>query len=141
MKIMAIDFGDKRTGLACCDETETLAFPVETIIETNIKALINKIVKKITQLKVKLIVIGNPVNMNGSLGPRSKICAKFKEKLQKATNLPTILWDERQTTLLAQRFMIDSKTKKSKKKNLIDQVAATIILENYLKFKKNTEKL
>lgn len=137
MIILSIDLGEVKTGIACCDKNETIAFPITTIIETNNKNLLQKIIQQIIKQKAQMIVIGNPVNMNGSCSLRSQKCKKFANKLKNATNLPVVLWDERQTTLLAQRIMIHSCTKKNKKKKLVDQIAATIILENYLKFKQN----
>lgn len=134
---MAIDLGDSKTGLACCDSNETLAFPAGTITETNKKILIEKLVNAISNMKIELVVVGNPINMNGSVGPRSQKCKKFADKLRSKINIPVKLWDERQTTLLANRLLIEASTKKQKKKKLIDEVAATIILENFLKFRKN----
>ncbi len=134
---MAIDLGDSKTGLACCDLNETLAFPVGTITETNQKILIEKLINTISNMQIELVVVGNPINMNGSVGPRSKKCKKFADKLKSRLKIPVKLWDERQSTLLANRLLIEASTKKRKKKKLIDEVAATVILENFLKFRKN----
>ena len=136
MIIMAIDFGTTRTGLACCDKNETFAFPVKTIFENNLNNLIDKIIAQIIMLKVEMLVIGNPINLNGTLSDKSKLCADFKKKIQNKIKIPAILWDERLTTTLAHRLIIASGTKKSKKKKITDQIAATIILENYLTFRK-----
>ncbi len=137
MIILAIDLGDIRTGLAYCDKNEILACPLETIIESNQNILIQKTKNIIIKYKIELIVVGNPINMNGSCGPRSEKCVKFSEKLKNISKVPVILRDERQTTLLANRLLIESNTKKTKKKKLVDAVAATLILNEYLDFRKN----
>ena len=93
MKIIAIDLGDTRTGIACCDENEQLAFPVETILEKNEQMLLKKIADKIKQLNAKLAVVGNPINMDGSRGFRSLKCEKFAHKLKKITNITIELYD------------------------------------------------
>lgn len=139
MKILAVDLGDLRTGLAFCDENETLAVPLATIFETNKQKLIEKIADQIKALKIEAVVVGNPINMNGSAGPRSKTCEKFAQALKQRTSLPVSLWDERQTTLLANRIMTTLNTKKKNKKNLVDKIAASLILESYLNFRKNNQ--
>lgn len=115
MKILAVDLGDARTGLACCDKNETLAAPLSTIFETNQKKLLEKIIKQIETLQIETVVVGNPINMDGSLGPRSNKCGKFATKLQQSTKIPVVLWDERQTTIMANRIMTTLKTKKKTK--------------------------
>ena len=139
MKILAIDLGSLRTGLAFCDKNETLAMPLATICETNKNKLIEKILEQIQKLKIEMIVIGNPINMNGSTGLQSKNCEKFANWLKQCSGLPVNLWDERQTTTIANRIMTSLKTKKKHKKNLVDKIAATLILESYLKFRKNNK--
>ena len=137
MRILAIDLGDVRTGLAFCDELETFAAPLCTITETNRKKLIEKIAEQIQALKIETVVVGNPINMNGSLGPRSAKCKTFAAALQKTVNVPAVLWDERQTTLMANKIMANVNTKKKHKKMMVDKIAAVLILESFLSFRKN----
>ncbi len=138
MKIMAIDFGDSRTGLAVCDKLERLAVPVGVIKESNFEKVVEKIVNEITNAKVDKVIVGYPKNMNGSVGERAEkselLLAKLKEKVN---DIPIILWDERNTTKSATIFLNTTNTRGQKRKKIIDAVAATIILESYLNYRKN----
>lgn len=137
MKIMAIDLGDARTGLAVCDRTEFLASPIGTIIEKDFSQLIKKIIAAVEEYDVKMVVVGHPVNMDGSFGERAKKCEKFADELKKLVDISVILWDERQSTMLASQYLNATNTRGKKRKSVIDEVAATIILESYLKYRKN----
>ncbi len=141
MKILAIDLGEKRTGIAICDKNETISYPLEIIVETDKKQLIEKIFTISKENKADLILVGFAKNMDGSIGQRAKNCEKFAKDLKEKTKLPVALWDERQTTKLASRFLIESNTKKRKKKKVIDGVAATIILDSFIQFRKNANKI
>lgn len=141
MKIISIDLGEKRTGVAICDKNETISYPLEVIIETNKKRLIEKIFQISEKNKAELILVGFAKNMNGSIGEKAKNCENFAKELKEKTKLPVALWDERQTTKLASRFLIESNTKKRKKKNIIDGVAATIILDSFIQFRKNNNEI
>ena len=137
MKIMAVDLGDARTGLAVCDRTEFLASPIGTIAEKDFSQLISKVAAAIKEYDVKMVVVGHPVNMDGSVGERAKKCEKFAEELKKFTDVSVVLWDERQSTMLASQYLNATNTRGKKRKSVIDEVAATIILESYLKYRKN----
>ncbi len=141
MKILAIDLGEKRTGIAICDKNETISYPLEIIVEIDRKKLIEKIFQISNENKAELILVGFAKNMDGSIGEKAKICEKFAKDLKEKTKLPVALWDERQTTKLASRFLIESNTKKRKKKKVIDGVAATIILDSFIQFRKNNNKI
>lgn len=141
MKILAIDLGEKRTGIAICDKNETISYPLEIIIETDKNKLIEKIFQIVNENKADLILVGFAKNMDGSIGEKAKNCEKFAKDLKEKTKLPVALWDERQTTKLASRFLIESNTKKRKKKKVIDGVAATIILDSFIQFRKNNNKI
>ena len=141
MKILAIDLGEKRTGLAICEKDELIAFPLTVIFEENKKKLMEKIKDIACKNSVDMFVVGLPVNMDGSLGEKAKICEKFALMLKEETNQDVALWDERQTTILAQKYLINSGTKIKKKKKIIDKVAATIILEDFLNYKKNNNQI
>ena len=85
----------------------------------------------------ELIVVGHPLNMDGSKGPRAQLCEEFAEKLRELVSVPVVLWDERQTTVSAIGFLNETNTRGKKRKQVIDAVAATIILENYLNYRRN----
>lgn len=138
MKIMAVDFGDARTGLAVCDRTEFLATPVGVIKETDFETCVKKVAYAATQeLGVEMVVVGLPKNMDGSLGERAQLCDKFARALRALIPLPVDTWDERQTTVQATGYLNEMNVRGKKRKEVIDQVAATIILESYLQYRKN----
>lgn len=137
MKIMSVDLGDTRTGLAACDKTEFLASPIGVIVEKNFDQCLKKVAIAVKEYQIELIVVGNPINMNGTLGDRSKKSALFKEKLEKIVEIPVVLWDERSTTVSATKYLNEVNVRGKKRKESIDAVAATIILENYMIYRKN----
>ena len=103
MKIMSIDLGKARTGIALSDESESFAFPREVITEYNEERLIEKLVQKADELGAALIVVGHPQNMNGSEGERAEECAAIAKKIGEKSGIETVLWDERCTTVSAHR--------------------------------------
>ena len=134
MKIMGIDFGAVRTGVAVCDETMLLASPVCVITEKNEKALIAKLSELAADHKVEKIVAGRPVNMDGSVGDRTEINERLARLLEKASGISVAMWDERLTTVSAERALNVTNTRGKKRKDIIDAVSAVIILEAYMKF-------
>lgn len=136
MKIMAVDYGDARTGLAVCDRTEFLASPIGTIEEKRFDVLIQKVAHMAGEYDVSEIVVGLPLNMNGSFGPRAEKCKQFADALNEIVDCPVNMWDERSTTVSAVNYLNETNTRGKKRKEVIDQVAATIILESYLDFRK-----
>ena len=137
MKILAVDYGDSRTGLACCDRTEYLASPIGVIHEKVMGRVMQQVAAAAEEYEVGEIVVGHPLNMNGSAGPRAKLCAQFAEDLGRLVNVPVRLWDERGTTVSAAGYLNDTNTRGQKRKDVIDEVAATIILESYLAYRRN----
>lgn len=137
MKILAIDLGKVRTGLAMCDKDEILASPIGTLTEKNSEILIEKIISKINEYKIETIVIGFPKNMDGSIGESALRAQKFAEILGEKINIPVNLWDERKTTVTAHEYLNETNVRGKKRKNIIDTVSASIILENYMQFKKS----
>ena len=115
MKIMAVDFGDARTGLAVCDKTEFLASPAGVIQERNFDNCIEKVAQKAKELEAEGIVVGYPKNMNGSIGPRAEKCALFAEKLKALVDMPVELWDERSTTVSAHNILNETNTRQVRK--------------------------
>ena len=120
MKIMAVDYGDSHTGLACCDRTETLASPLGVIDEKNFNVCVEKVAAASVEYEVGMIVVGNPLNMNGSAGPRSEKCQLFAELLRNFVEVPVVMWDERSTTVTAHQMMNDVNKRGKKRKAVID---------------------
>lgn len=139
MKIMAVDYGDVRTGLAVCDRTEFLASPIGTVEERNAQILCMKIAHLAEQYEVGEIVVGFPKNMNGSVGPRAQKCEAFANMLAGIANVPVNLWDERSSTVSAHNYLNETNVRGKKRKDVVDQVAATIILENYLDYRRKKQ--
>ena len=137
MIIMSVDLGKARTGIAVSDKNEGFAFPKTVINEYNTEKLVKKIADWAKELEAEQIVVGLPKNMDGSLGWRAEECSDIAEKIKVATSLPVVLWDERCTTVSAHTALNFTDTRGKKRKEVVDAVAAVIILEDYLKFKKN----
>ena len=134
---MSVDLGKARTGIAVCDKTEFLASPYTVIFEKSPNKLPEKVAQAVKDTKAELVVVGLPKNMDGSLGFRSRECTETAEKIRELSGIQTILWDERCTTVSAHTVLNFTDTKGKKRKNVIDAVAAVIILEDYLNFRKN----
>ncbi len=133
MVILAVDFGDARTGLAVCDKTELLASPVTVIHERYVPNVIEKIKAAAQPLHPEQFVVGLPKNMDGSCGDRAQKCAAFAKELEEKTGIETVLWDERLTTVAAHRALSEVNVRGKKRKNVVDAVAAVMILEDYLR--------
>ncbi len=137
MVIMSIDLGDARTGVAVSDAGEGFAFPKGVIHEYNKEKLLLKLCEKARELGAEQLVVGFPKNMDGSVGFKAKECEELGKRLSEMTGLPLVLWDERCTTVSAHTALNFTDTRGKKRKNVVDAVAATIILEDYLRSKKN----
>ena len=137
MKIMAVDYGDARTGLAVCDRTETLASPIGVIHERDFAATAQKVSFAVREYDVKMVVVGYPKNMNGTVGERAEKCERFANLLRNLVAVPVELWDDRSTTVSAHGYLNETNTRGKKRKAVIDAVAATIILESYLGYRRN----
>ena len=132
MKIMAVDLGQVRTGLAVSDPTEQLASPVGTITEKNTDKLLEKVAAAAREQGVQQLVVGHPRNMDGSRGESARRAETFAASLEQAAALPVVLWDERMTTVSAIGYLNQTDTRGKKRKAVVDTVAATIILQDYL---------
>ncbi len=140
MIIMSVDLGKARTGIAISDSGESFAFPKTVITEYNTEKLVKKVAALANEYGAELIVVGYPKNMNGSLGSRAEECKDIAEKIGMESGTETVLWDERCTTVSAHTALNFTDTRGKKRKEVIDAVAAVIILEDYLKFRKNNLK-
>lgn len=132
MKIMAIDYGDARTGIAFCDANEIIASPYTVIKERYQPNLIKKITEIINNENPKKIVIGLPRNMDGTYGYRCNACKDFANELSKCCNVPIDFQDERLTTVLAHNVLSENNVKGKKRKNVVDAVSAVMILQSYI---------
>lgn len=137
MIIMSVDLGKARTGIAVSDNGEGFAFPKKVITEYNTEKLVQKIADTANELSAELIVVGYPKNMDGSIGSRAQECMEIGKKIGEATKKEIIMWDERCTTISAHTALNYTDTKGKKRKQVVDAVAAVIILEDYLNFRKN----
>ena len=136
MIIMAVDYGDVRTGIAVCDKFEMLASPVCVITQRK-KELLNEEIKALAEKhKAELIVVGLPKNMDSSEGERAVKCTEFAKELSEATGLEFVMRDERLTTVTAHNALNVTNTRGKKRKAVVDQVAAVVILQDYIDYRR-----
>lgn len=132
MRILGIDYGDARVGVAVSDELGFMAQGVGTVKNRGMKNLIADLTNIIDEYKPEKIVVGLPKNMDGTVGFRGEETYKFTDKLKTVYDGEIIYWDERLTTVGASRFLNETNTRGKKRKNVVDTVAACLILEGYL---------
>ena len=137
MKILAVDLGKVRTGTAVCDPGEILASPLRVIRQTNRVLLAEEIAELARENRAEEIVLGHPVNMDGSEGESARGAQEFAVLLREKTGLPVVLRDERGTTLTAHNYLNETDTRGKKRKAVVDAVAATVILQDYLEYRRN----
>lgn len=135
-KIMGIDYGDARTGVAISDLMCSIVGSTCVVSSRNTEKAIADIVRLAKDNMVGEIVVGLPRNMDGSEGPRAELCRQFGEMLGEATGLPIKMWDERRTTVEAHNILSQHNYHGKKRKDTVDAVAASLILEGYLNFKR-----
>ena len=132
MRIMAIDYGDARTGVAISDLLCTLVGSATVVPSRNTEKAIADIVRLAQENQVGEIVVGLPKNMDGTVGPRAEKAAAFAETLRQAADLPVTLWDERRTTVDAHNILFNNGKNAKQRKKVVDAVAASLMLEGYL---------
>lgn len=135
MRIMGLDYGSKTVGVAVCDPLGITAQTVETITrkdENKLRQTLARIEALIEEYAIERIVLGYPKNMNNTIGERAKKTEELKGALERRTGLPVILWDERLTTVAAERVLIESGVRREHRKESVDQIAAAMILQGYL---------
>lgn len=135
MKIMGVDYGDARTGIAISDLMCTIVGSTCVVPSRNTEKAIADIVKLCKDNMVGEIVVGLPRNMDGTEGARAELCREFAAKLGEATGLKITMWDERRTTVEAHNILSQHNYHGKKRKNTVDAVAASLILEGYLNFR------
>ena len=134
MKIMGIDLGQARTGVCVSDLSGFLAGRSITIAQHNRDKLLEEICREVESEKPGRIVVGLPLNMNGTEGPKALECREYAARIAQATGVETLLWDERGTSVTANRILSDAGKKRSKQRARVDAVAAQIILQSYLDY-------
>lgn len=136
MKIMGLDYGDARTGVAISDLLCTLVGSTTVLPSRNEEKLLADIVRLTKENGVGTIVVGLPRNMDGTEGPRAEVCRAFAEKVKEITGVDVEMWDERRTTVEAHQILSDHNYHGKKRKNTVDAVAASLILEGYLAYRR-----
>lgn len=139
MKMIAFDLGESRTGVSTCDAGELLASPLTVVAEKSPARRLEKLAALVRESGAGRIVVGHPLNMDGSRGERAVLCEQIAERLQTVTGVPAVLWDERRTTVAAHEILNVTDTRGQKRKNTVDAVAAVLILENYLEYLHRTK--
>ena len=137
MRIMAIDYGDAHTGIAISDPTGFLAGFTTVIDAYRPEVVAQRVAALAREHGVEELVLGHPINMDGSRGPRSEKAQAMKALLEEVTALPVALWDERRTTIDAHNILLNSGKNAKKRKKIVDAVAASLILEGYLTYRKS----
>lgn len=132
MRILALDLGEKNIGVAVSDPLEITAQGVKVIRRSNMKKDLAQIRELIEEYSVEKIVLGYPLNMDGSAGEKAREALAFKEKLENVFSLSVVIWDERLTTVAAQRTLLAAGLRRSERKKVVDKVAAVLILESYM---------
>lgn len=136
MKIMAIDYGDAHTGVAFSDSTGFLTGTTTTIHSRSADVVLSELARLAKEQGAEEIVMGFPRNMDGTEGPRAELYRAFAGRVEEATGLKPVLWDERRTTVDAHRILQQAGKNAKKRKKTVDAVAASLILEGYLDYKR-----
>jgi putative Holliday junction resolvase len=132
MRMMGLDLGDKTIGIAVSDELGWTAQGIEVIRRSSKEQDLKRIKELVDQYEIGQIVIGLPKNMNGTIGPRGEICQAFAQWIHERLQLPVDLWDERLTTVAADRTLLEANVSRKKRKQVVDKIAASFILKGYM---------
>ena len=132
MRIMSLDVGSRTIGIACSDALLMTAQGIETIRRTSLEKDFNRLQELIAEYEVHELVVGMPKNMNGTKGERAEKTEEFVEKMKEVIDLPVSYWDERLSTVMADRQLIAADVSRKKRKSVIDKMAAVVILQGYL---------
>ena len=132
MRIMSLDVGSRTIGIACSDALLMTAQGIETIRRTSLEKDFNRLQELISEYEVHELVVGMPKNMNGKKGERAEKHEEFVAKMKEVIDLPVTYWDERLSTVMAERQLIAADVSRKKRKSVIDKMAAVVILQGYL---------
>lgn len=136
MRIMGIDYGDARTGIAISDLLCSIVGTATVIHSRNTEKTLSEVQRLVRENEVGEIAVGLPKNMDGTEGARAELCREFAARIREATGVPVTMWDERRTTVEAHNILSEHNYHGKKRKNTVDAVAASLILEGYLAFRK-----
>lgn len=131
MRTIALDVGEKTVGIAATDELGITASPRETLRRDGTE--LDRLVRLVEHENVGEVVVGLPISLNGTLGPMAQKVLQFAEQLRTRLTIPVVTWDERLTTAEAEKMLISADTRRAKRRQVIDQIAATIILQSYMR--------
>ena len=132
MRILALDVGDRRIGLAISDEMGWTAQALPTLVRKDLRQDLLRLTELIRSREVTEVVVGLPRHLDGHLGPQAEKVLTFVESLKNRTSVQILMWDERLTTRESERTLIEAHVRRSKRKTVVDQMAAVLILQNYL---------
>ena len=132
--ILCLDLGKKRIGLAISDVNQKIASPYDVIKEKKFSEVLEIIKNLVKEFDIGSIIVGDPINMDGSLGPKSQSSRSFIANINKDIHIPILLWDERLSTVAAEKSLIEANISRKKRGEVIDKIAANIILQNFLDF-------
>jgi putative Holliday junction resolvase len=136
MRLLGLDVGDKTIGVALSDESATLASGLHTIRRTGLQKDLRELAGLARDREVETVVVGLPRSLDGSEGPQARKVLAFVEALRRAVQVPIVTWDERFTTVAAENALIEGGVSRGRRKGLVDKVAAVLILQNYLDYRK-----
>jgi len=139
MRLLGLDVGDKTIGVALSDESATLASGLHTIRRTGLRQDLRELAELARDRDVGTVVVGLPRSLDGSEGPQARKVLAFVEVLKTAVRVPVVTWDERFTTVAAEQALIEGGVSRGRRKGLIDKVAAVLILQNYLDYRKTAD--
>lgn len=131
-RLLGIDYGSHRIGVAVSDPMQMFASAREVLSATSMKNVVERLVSLCAEQEIEKVVVGHPINMNGTRGPAAEAAEAFAEKLRTTLSVPVVLWDERLTTKSAQDALIEAGTRRERRKDVVDKVAAQILLQHYL---------
>ncbi|MDD5678115.1 MAG: Holliday junction resolvase RuvX [Kiritimatiellae bacterium] len=131
-RILGVDYGERRVGLAVSDELGLMALPLDILPAQSPKQVIRDILRLCREKQVAGIVVGMPLNMDGSRGPAVEAVDRFVQELRRQGDLPVEVWDERMSSRQVERMLIDADVSRSKRKGIVDKLAAQVILQSYL---------
>lgn len=134
-RVMGVDFGDARTGIAISDLLCSIVGSTTVIHSHKMEKTVEQIIHLIKENDVGELVVGLPKNMDGTEGPRAQLCREFAKRLEESAGIPVKMWDERRTTVEAHQILSEHNYHGKKRKNTVDAVAASLILEGYLAFR------
>lgn len=135
MRIMGLDFGDKSIGIAISDERGLIASPRETLRRSNLENDISQLTELARRENVEEILVGMPLSLDGSEGPQARKVTEFVKSLRQQSDVPVRPWDERLTTVAAERALLEANVSRARRKKVVDQVAAAVLLQSYLDYR------